>query len=359
MAEVSPDSQVRAARFNVWRRALLRRPAQLLRAFFGASSAAASLYWGLFNGGFGREHRAVLAGMRAYEAVEGDGAANRFLLRRNTHRLEKGLIMRPRRGLFALGYIEATVDVYERALVEFHTGAFVQEDLQWAHDVLRKYFSVVDAHPVVDELRSRFEALPPCERAGPEAVPYARDLSGAPPVEYADFRALTRRRRSVRWFLDTPVPHELVDQALEAAFEAPSACNRQPFIFRIFDEPDRVREILEMPAGTKGFAHNVPMVCVIIGQLRAYPEAKDRHLIYIDGSLAAMGFMFALETLGLSSCPINWPDVASREKTMKSALGLEADQRPVMLMAIGYPDPEGAVPFSQKQPLSSLRSFNR
>ena len=353
-----PNAQIRAARATRFTDALLRGPRQAARALFGASPQLSSMYWAFLDSAFGREHRAVLAGLKAYEALEGEGAANRFLLRRNTHRLEKGLIMRPRRELFALGYIELTVDAYERALQEYSQGEFPQEDLQWAHDVLREYFAVVGGHDLIDTLRDRFAALPGIERRDVDAIPYQRDLEGAPPVDYASFRALTKRRRSVRWFADTPVPRELVDQALVAAFEAPSACNRQPFIFRFFDDPDRIAELATLPAGTKGFAHNFPMICVIVGQLRAYPKPRDRHLIYIDSALAAMGFMLALETLGLSSCPINWPDVASREKKMAAALNLDPDQRPIMLMAIGYPDPEGAVPFSQKQPLDSLRTYN-
>jgi nitroreductase len=72
-----------------------------------------------------------------------------------------------------------------------------------------------------------------------------------------------------------------------------------------------------------------------------------------------MNFMLALETLGLASCPINWPDVESREREMEEALGLEPDERPVMLLAVGHPDPEGLVAYSQKKKLSRMRSYNK
>jgi nitroreductase len=75
---------------------------------------------------------------------------------------------------------------------------------------------------------------------------------------------------------------------------------------------------------------------------------------YIDASLAAMQFMLALETLGLASCPINWPDVESLEQQMAVALDLPWHLRPVMLIALGYPDPTGGVPFSAKKPSESL-----
>ena len=62
-------------------------------------------------------------------------------------------------------------------------------------------------------------------------------------------------------------------------------------------------------------------------------------LVYIDGSLAAMQLMLALESLGLSSCSINWPDVEERERQLAKILGLAYQERTVMLLAVGYADP--------------------
>ena len=36
---------------------------------------------------------------------------------------------------------------------------------------------------------------------------------------------------------DLKVPREGIDQAMRAAAQSPSACNRQPFEFRVFDDP--------------------------------------------------------------------------------------------------------------------------
>jgi nitroreductase len=168
---------------------------------------------------------------------------------------------------------------------------------------------------------------------------------------------LARLRRSVRWFLPKPVPRELIERAMRVAREAPSACNRQPFVFRAFDEPNRVRELAEVPMGAAGYAHQIPLLIVVVGQQRHFFDPRDRHLIYIDGALAGMSFILALETLGLSSCILNWPDIAEREEAMRRALDLAADERPVFLIAVGYPDPEGLVARSVKRPISELLHF--
>ena len=106
--------------------------------------------------------------------------------------------------------------------------------------------------------------------------------------------------------------------------------------------------------GTKGFSQNVPCTIVVSADLACYPTERDRHLIYIDSALASMQLMLALETLGLSSCPINWPDIEPLERKMSKYLNLPLSIRPVMLMAVGYALEDGKIPFSQKKSPTQL-----
>jgi nitroreductase len=154
------------------------------------------------------------------------------------------------------------------------------------------------------------------------------------------------------------VPREEIDKALLAASMAPSACNRQPYEFRVFDHPETVQKIASLPWGTTGFRDNIPAIVVIVGKLDAFFDERDRHLIYIDASLAAMSFILSLETMGISSCALNWPDIKEAEQKMNQALKLEPNERVIMLVAFGYPDPEGMVAFSQKKSLDELRKYN-
>jgi len=139
---------------------------------------------------------------------------------------------------------------------------------------------------------------------------------------------------------------------------SPSACNRQPFEFRVFDDPGWVRKVANSPYGTSGYADNIPVMIVVVGQLRCYSEERDRHLIYIDGALASMSLLYALEVQGLSSCCINWPDVEERERELAGLMNLDPDERGIMLIAAGYPDPEGMVASSRKKPLDAIRRYN-
>lgn len=317
------------------------------------------LYYLLFSSAFNRECRACLSGRKKYIEDLRATSNSSYLLRRNIHRIEKGILMKPRREIFATEYIKETVDVYEK-MISCQALDCNSEENKWAFDVLSEYFAVVGSDKRIDKARDQFAALRSRDFSIPNEkkfVPYRRKLENHP-VSYELFLELANRRRSVRWYLDKPVSRTLIDRAVDVASLSPSACNRQPFEFRVFDDPELAKEISALPMGTKGFCHNVPVIVVLVGKLSAYFSERDRHIIYIDGSLAAMSFMYALETLGLSSCPINWPDIEDLERKMDSLLRLERDERSIMLISVGHPDPEGMVAYSQKKVLDQIRRYN-
>lgn len=313
----------------------------------------ASLYYCFFSSQMRREFYSVLQGKLRYYNDLKQPTAGLFLLRRNIHRLEKGLIMKPRRDIFARDYITETVNAYIQATA--NPSCEKSAEMQWFHSVLLEYFSVVKSDAVIDKARCLFEQQQALSDGS--MIPYCRDLNKGQ-MGYDDFMALCMRRRSVRWFKQEPVPRDLIDNAILAAAQSPSACNRQPFRFHIIDEPELLQKVASVPGGTIGFHHNFPAFIAVIGQLRAYFHERDRHVIYIDASLASMSFLFALETQGLSSCIINWPDVEEREVRMSKLLNLEADERVIMLIALGWPDEQEKVPFSHKKSLDVLRSYN-
>jgi nitroreductase len=304
---------------------LLERLDRALLPLATATRSMASVYYLLFNRRFGREQQSVVAGRLAYQRGLGAPAASKPLL--------------------LSAEAPGTLDVTE---------------FRWARGVLVEYFKAVTDTPRIAAARKRFltssgstEGSPGgrCDAAW-SPQPHERGLRSG--VDFDSFLLLCRQRRSVRWFDQRPVPRELVLQAIQAAAQAPSACNRQPFVFRYFEQTGDAQRVGGLAMGTTGYANQIPALVVVLGDLSCFPHERDRHVIYIDASLAAMQFMLALETLGLASCPINWPDVESLERRMQRELGLPRHLRPVMLIALGYPDPEGGIPASVKKPPESL-----
>ncbi|WP_372595369.1 nitroreductase family protein, partial [Actinotalea sp.] len=200
----------------------------------GTSRLGATLYAVLGFGTFNREQWAVLSGRRAYYENLRRRRTSHVELRRNVHRLEKGILMRPRREVFAKDYILETVEFYALAVDRGpNDPAMDPSEIQWASDVLAEYFRVITApDPVVDRAREVFSSVQ--HSPEPAAVmPYEHGSIQASSVTYDDLLALAHQRRSVRWFLDKPVDRELIDRALAIGRQSPSACNRLPYEFLV------------------------------------------------------------------------------------------------------------------------------
>lgn len=322
------------------------------------------IYHLLFFPTFSREQHAVIKARFNYYRNIGKVSKTSVALRRNVHRIEKGLLMMPQRDVFAMNYIEETVESFEKFVAQYRNNSLSVDvsELEWSYDVLTSYFTNVKQENKIIKFKKRFESINYTRSKETESeadkIPFFRDLNDPLPVDYESLLKLSMRRRSVRWFEKKPVPRELIDKALMVARQSPSACNRLPFEYLVFDEPELVSKIAKIPFGAAGYADNIPTLIVLVGKLNNYFSARDRHVIYIDASLSAMSFMFALETLGLSSSVINWPDFEPVEMKMQNTIKLGIDERPVMLIAVGYPAKNGKVAFSQKKSLDVLRKFN-
>lgn len=337
------------------RQTLINVQNKVLR-LFSYNGFLASIYYLVFSTSFYREHLAVLQGKLKYQRSLKTNSSNYYQLIRNTHRIEKGLLMRPRRKVFALDYIEETILCFEKQW-NLKSGEMLTQ-LKWSQDVLSLYFDVTEGNDIIEREKKRFKKIiHNNEIVGKnKSIPYHKiKLTD---IRFEDFYNLTLQRRSTRWFLKKKVPRELIDKAILAAIQSPSACNRQPFEYRVIDDMNLLNKVVHLPGGTAGYADNISVMIVVIGNLDAYFSERDRHLIYIDASLANMTLMFALETLGLSSCAINWPDVEAREKKMDDLLRLGKHQRPIMAVALGYAEPEALVAHSAKKDLDKIRTYN-
>lgn len=301
---------------------------------------------------FWREEKAVLLGRYHYNK----NSNNVFYLRRSIHRIEKGILMKPRREVFAEDYIEKTVETF----IELKDISESTEMINWANDVLSEYFSVTNykKSDVINSSRKKFFEEKIENNGKNKKIPYLRRLENKPNISVEEFEKLTVYRRSVRWFTDEKVSHDSIDKAVSIASYSPSACNRLPYKFRVFDEEKMVKDIAKSAMGTTGYIDNIPTIVAVVGDLSAYPSERDRHLIYIDSSLAAMSFVYALELQSIGSCIINWPDIEKREKTIDKLLNLKTYERVTMLIAIGHEDPEGMVAYSQKKNIDEVRSYN-
>ena len=149
---------------------------EVMLSFLATAQIFSSFYYALISSAFRRETYGVIYGKLKYYENLNSSLGSSYLLRRNIHRLEKGLIMKPRRDIFALDYIEETLESYKYSLENKDKTGNEKAELQWAHDVLKEYFRVVGDHPRINQSRLTFLSLH-YDDGDKNYVPYKKQMS--------------------------------------------------------------------------------------------------------------------------------------------------------------------------------------
>ena len=193
-----------------------------------------------------------------------------------------------------------------------------------------------------------------------------------------EFLESMRRRRTVRDFSSEPVPYELVRNAIEVAATAPSGAHQQPWTFVVVSDPDVKRAIrraaeeeerrsyesrmpdewLEAlrPLGTdwrKAHIEDAPFLVVVFEQAYGVtPDgAKIKHYYVRESVGIAVGLLLAsLHQAGLASLT----HTPSPMAFLREILGRPANERPYVLVPVGYPADGSAVPDLTRKPLDQV-----
>jgi nitroreductase len=136
-----------------------------------------------------------------------------------------------------------------------------------------------------------------------------------------------KRRRSVRSYMEKPVPEELLYEVLEAARLAPSAANIQPWHFIVVKDRETRAKIAESCSFGR-FLTESPIVIVGCGDMKASPKWYA-----IDTCIALENLVIAATGLGLGTC---WVGSFDEEK-LASLLELPRNFRIVALISLGFP----------------------
>ncbi|MCF2501508.1 nitroreductase family protein [Dyadobacter chenhuakuii] len=280
------------------------------------------------------------------------GQSTLFNLRRNIHRLEKGLSYPVAKEVFAEDYIVETIQFLKSAISK---DVIDDDTLNWAISVLKLYFKTVKLSDKLKLIKNDFEQIS-SSFDYVNSVPYHSSTRPPITVTYEDLLSLSVRRRSVRYFHPEPVDIELVRKAYEIAKYAPSACNRQAFQFLFYNEKTIVDKLAAIPGGVSGYS--LPSIMVVLGRYDGYFDVRDINAPVIDSSLSIMSFLYAAETLGMGTVCINWPNLPDREAQLRKVLNIDKSEIVVMMIGLGYPLDDGKIPFSAKRPNKSALLFN-
>ncbi|MCC6984050.1 MAG: nitroreductase family protein [Bauldia sp.] len=173
-----------------------------------------------------------------------------------------------------------------------------------------------------------------------------------------DLSGFFAHRYSVRDFDDLPVDPELLARALAMAQKAPSVCNRQSGRAHVFMTPKKMQAALAHQNGNRGFGFRARAVLVITSDLRAFVNAGERNQCWVDGGLFAMSVVYALHSLGLGCCMLNWSMEAAADKAMRREMGIPDCEAVITMMAVGHLKERFKVARSHRRPLHEIAHFD-
>lgn len=162
---------------------------------------------------------------------------------------------------------------------------------------------------------------------------------------------LLMERKSVRQFVQEPMPQEDVETILRAAVQAPSAGNMN--LWTIINVTDPQKKLaLAQSCDNQPFIATAPLVLVFCADYRRWfevfktldlgeelrrPGEGDFMLAVADTIIAAHASVVAAEALGYGSCYIG--DIIENCDTQREILSLPEYVKPVCMAVYGRPTP--------------------
>ena len=188
-------------------------------------------------------------------------------------------------------------------------------------------------------------------------------------------------RRSIRHFSPDPVEPELIENAIRTAGSAPSGANQQPWTFVVVTSDQTkpaLREAAEReekllyrerasdeyleairPIGTNAVKPHVtdaPVLIVVFEQAWRLEDGEKRKHYYVRESVGiAVGLLIAsLHAAGLATLT----HAPSPMGFLKEILGRPENERPFLLIPVGYPAADAEVPDLTKKTLEEIAVFD-
>lgn len=192
-----------------------------------------------------------------------------------------------------------------------------------------------------------------------------------------DFYKFMDQRRTIREFDTRPVPFEVIENIVLTASTAPSGAHKQPWTFCVISDPGIKRKIREAaedeekisysnrmpedwkadlkPLGTnweKPFLEDAPYLIVVFKQSYGLSDGEKIQHYYVSESVGiACGFLIAaihqagLVTVTHTPSPMNF---------LSLILQRPANEKPFLLVPVGYAKKESYVPAIERKDLEKI-----
>ena len=186
-----------------------------------------------------------------------------------------------------------------------------------------------------------------------------------------DIAEAIRSRRSIRKYLDKPLPKEIIDKLIESAGWAPSGMNEQPWGFIVIRDRSLIKELSDrsipyikklveqdpkfirykrrMAVKDFNIFYDAPCVIIILGRKSVFSYENDC-------AMAAQNLMLEAWSMGIGSCWVGMMKAIENDKWFREKFEIPDNYSIVAPLALGYFDKKDT-PVIERKPVEILKWF--
>lgn len=277
----------------------------------------------------------------------------------NYHVIEKGLSLKEPRTGFGAEVVNNLVSILKSYQHKYE----FDEIGQVALNTLFSYYKFnleqgLDKKELLDELITIKNKIPSetlCTSAG-GTISLKRDsIVGASQIGFRDF---VKMRYSIRHFERSSVDISLVEEAVSIALKTPSVCNRQTWKVHVCDTAEKKKKALSHQNGNRGFGDSADKVLIVTSDLNFFTNPGERNQCFIDGGLFSMSLIYALHSLGLGTCCLNWSVRSSVDQALRKDIAISDSEVVIMMIAVGQLPDELQVAQSPRRKVQDILVYH-
>jgi nitroreductase len=151
---------------------------------------------------------------------------------------------------------------------------------------------------------------------------------------------LLTARKATRSILPDPLPHNVIEDLVQAAQLTPSCRNNQPWRYLLLTSAEALARGAEvLGEGNRSWASRAPLLVVGYTRERDDCVIRDgRSYHQFDLGMSAMNIMLAATHHGLTARPM----AGFKPSRVRDLFGLAGDDEPLIVIAIGRPGDDDA-----------------
>lgn len=176
----------------------------------------------------------------------------------------------------------------------------------------------------------------------------------------ASFDLFSESRKSIRNFnASKTIEKHILYSAVELAQNTPSACNRQSWATYIISDKMKLKQILEIQGGNRGFGDLGDKLIIIVGEIGVFSNVSERNQVFIDGGMYAMNILYALHFKHIAACTLNCSHSPEKDIILREMCQIKESEVFIAMILCGIPPDTFSVAISPRNPFeTTIRNYD-